>query len=121
MGIKRTATEAARPSTPKSAAKRQRTPSGQPRLVTPPRPATPARPPRMPRFSPDPIATAAETKLVQQFHMLSAPQLFALVKDVEARFTKLAQFEANEIRRAQALGFSEGNSPLVVGRQPIAW
>ncbi|CDF39183.1 unnamed protein product [Chondrus crispus] len=121
MGNKRPASEAIRPSTPKSAAKRQRALSGLPRLVTPPRPATPARPPRIPRFSPDPITTTADRRLVQEFHMLSTPQLVALVKDVEARFRKLAQFEANEIRRAQALGFAEKNSPLVVRRQHVAW
>lgn len=51
--------------------------------------------------------------------MLSAPELVALVKDVESRFRKLAQFEADEIRRAQSLGFAERNSPLV--RETAAW
>eukprot|EP00177_Eucheuma_denticulatum_P007561 GFKZ01013767.1.p1 GENE.GFKZ01013767.1~~GFKZ01013767.1.p1 ORF type:complete len:129 (+),score=10.37 GFKZ01013767.1:32-388(+) len=113
---KRTAAEAAYPPHPTPASKRQRSASGLARPVTPPRPATPARPPRMPRFSSHPT----DRKLVQQLHMLSAPELVALVKDVEMRYRKLATFEAEEIRRAQALGFGR-NSPLVVRKQTTAW
>lgn len=57
---------------------------------------------------------------MQQLHVLSGPELVALVKDVEVRYRKLAAFEADEIRRAQALGFGR-NSPLVARRQTTAW
>lgn len=64
--------------------------------------STPRRPPRMPRFE----RTKAGNDVVQRLNSLSPHDLIALVKDVEVRYRQLSAFEAEEIRRAQRLGFS---------------
>ena len=110
MTLKRTAIEAGRPSTPRRATKRSRAPNGMTRNVLT---TSPARPPRMPRFDHESTALT-ERRLLSQINHLSPPELVQLVKDVENRFRQLAAFEAEEIRRAQALGFASRNSPLAV-------
>lgn len=72
---------------------------------------TPARPPRMPRFDRHRASAGkADRKLVNKLNALSATELVAVVKDVELRFRQLAAFEAEEIRRAQRLGFAHSHS-----------
>lgn len=60
----------------------------------------------MPRFDRDRATAASDRKLVHRLNGLSAPELMAVVKDVEMRFRQLAAFESDEIRRAQRLGFA---------------
>lgn len=77
---------------------------------------TPRRPPRPPRFErPSSVLASSvgaasngpsERMFVSQLYRLSAAELLTLVKDVEIRFHQLAAFEAEEIRRAQRLGFA---------------
>lgn len=74
----------------------------------------------MPRFHDTSPSASADSRLVQHLHQLSGAQLVALVKDVEARYRKLAQFESEEIRRAQALGFSPRNLPFAPVPQTTA-
>lgn len=81
---------------------------------------TPRRPPRPPRFDrPSNVLGSAggpsssgpsERVFVSQLYRLSAAELLNLVKDVEIRFHQLAAFEAEEIRRAQRLGFALGRT-----------
>lgn len=74
--------------------------------------STPRRPPRMPRFE----RTKAGNDVVQRLNSLSAHDLIALVKDVEVRYRQLSAFEAEEIRRAQRLGFSLTCTPASAER-----
>lgn len=72
---------------------------------------TPARPPRMPRFDRQRASVnKTDRKLVNRLNVLSPTELVAVVKDVESRFRQLAAFEAEEIRRAQRLGFGLSHS-----------
>lgn len=86
-------------------------------LSSPPPPpgmTTPARPPRMPRFDRERAAGPTDRKIVHRINALSATELMDLVKDVELRYRQLAAFEAEEIRRAQLLGFTIGQSCSVM-------
>ncbi|KAI0564893.1 hypothetical protein FGB62_22g544 [Gracilaria domingensis] len=129
MGVKRSASDATRVSTPRqngsNIAKRQRTNvTGQSKPISTPPPATPARPPRMPRYMGDAMLKPA----LKRLDGMNAQQLIALLNKVEMRFRRLAAFEADEIRRAQKLGFAVthqrrvyDHSPLNVALQTAAW
>lgn len=71
------------------------------------------RPPRMP-------ACARDWRLVRHLNQLAGRELLALVRDVETRYRKLAAFEAQEIRRAQALGLGAHCRPLASPMQLVA-
>lgn len=58
---------------------------------------SPARPPRMPQ------QTTNDWRLVRHLNRLNPRELLVLVRSVERRYHKLVDFEAQEIRRAQAL------------------
>lgn len=90
-------------------AKRLRAALGAPVSVSPSGPATPARPPRMPQFR----HSAQDWRLVRHLNQLCPRELLVLVRTVERRYRKLAEFEAAEIRRAQALGLARAQGPLV--------
>ncbi|CAN8067813.1 unnamed protein product [Agarophyton chilense] len=129
MGVKRSAGDATRASSPKESgsavAKRQRTTvSGQSKAVSTPPPATPARPPRMPRYMGDTLLKPT----IKRLDGMNSQQLIALLNKVEMRFRRLAMFEAEEIRRAQKLGFTVAHqrrvheqSPFHVALHTAAW
>ncbi|PXF48599.1 hypothetical protein BWQ96_01451 [Gracilariopsis chorda] len=131
MGTKRLASDATRSTTPRqttsAVAKRLRTTlSGQSKPISPPPPATPARPPRIPRCCTSSALDSTHRSAVNRLDGLNAQQIIALLNKVEMRFRRLAVFEAEEIRRAQMLGYATSatpstHSPYKLALHTAAW